>query len=124
MKKVSMLAKLVGLVALGAAAPAAFGLTTNQAYIASYSGRTDIPVPVRVVAPTASAGQVGDRAEVEFLVDATGRPEHVRVLTASNEEFGLSAREAVTEWRFKPAKANGTPVAMKVMLPIVVVRPE
>ena len=120
MKNVNKFAILVSLLALGAAAPGAFGLTTDQAYIASYSGRTDIPVPVRIVAPSADSHQAGTRVEVEFLVDASGKPRDVTVLSATDKAFGMSACEAVRQWRFAPAKPHGTPVPMKVMLPIVV----
>lgn len=123
MKHSSMIAKIVGLTALGATAPLAFGLTTSQAYIESYHGRTDIPVPVKIVAPSADPSLAGARVEVEFLVDAAGRPQDVRVLSATDTDFGLSVREVVKQWRFAPAKSNGTPVPMKVDLPVVVVGP-
>jgi len=123
MKHRSMIAKIVSLLALGAIAPLAFGLTSSQAYIASYQGRTDIPVPVKIVAPSADPSLAGARVEVEFLVDATGRPQDVRVLSATDTDFGLSVREVVKQWRFAPAKPNGTPVPMKVDLPVVVVGP-
>ena len=120
MKNVSKLATLVGLLALGAAAPNAFGLTTDQAYIASYSGRTDIPVPVRVVAPSADLSQAGVKVKVEFVVDTSGKPKNVTVVSATDRAFGESACEAVKQWRFAPARVHGTPTPMKVMLPIVV----
>jgi protein TonB len=120
MKHISMLARIVSLFALGAAAPFAFGLTTNDAYIASYHGRTDIPVPVQVIAPAIDASWVGEKVEVEFLVDAKGIPQDIRLRSCTDSEFGESVREAVSRWKFEPAKSNGTPVAMKVLLPVVV----
>ncbi|MDD2764496.1 MAG: energy transducer TonB [Opitutaceae bacterium] len=120
MKHVSMIAKLVSLLALGAAAPLAFGMTTAQAYIDSYRGRTDIPVPVSIVAPQADDSLVGARVEVEFLVDGTGRPQQVQVLSATDDAFGMSVRNAVKQWKFEPARLNGTPVARKVLLPVLV----
>ncbi len=121
MNKVSMLAKLVSLLAFGVAAPLAFGLTTNQAYIATYAGRKDIPVPIKVIAPSATASQAGARVQIEFLVDTAGRPKDVTVQSATDPDFAEMARVAVEQWRFAPARANGTPVPMKVLLPIVVV---
>jgi len=123
MKHSSMIASIVSLLATGAVAPLAFGLTTSQAYIASYQGRTDIPVPVKIVSPSADQSLAGARVEVEFLVDTAGQPQDVRVLSATDADFGLSVREVVKQWRFAPARANGTPVPMKVDLPVVVVGP-
>jgi TonB family protein len=120
MKHISMLARIVSLFALGAAAPFAFGLTTNDAYIASYHGRTDIPVPVKVVAPAIDASWVGEKVEVEFLIDANGTPQNIHLRSYTDSEFGESVREAVGQWKFEPAKPNGTPVAMKVLLPVVI----
>jgi protein TonB len=120
MKNVSKFAKLAGLLALGAAAPLAFGLTASQAYIESYHGRTDIPVPVKVVAPKADPSLVGTKVEVEFLVDARGVPQHVKVVSATDRSFGASVREAVSHWKFEPAIRDGSPVPMKVELPVTV----
>jgi protein TonB len=120
MKNVNKLAMLVSLFALGAAAPGAFGLTASQAYIESYHGRTDIPVPVKVVAPAADSSLIGTKVEVEFLVDARGWPQNVQVVSATDRTFGASVREAVRKWKFEPAMRNGAPVPMKVQLPVLV----
>jgi TonB family protein len=116
-----MFTQIVSFIAFGATGPLAFGLTTAQAYIESYHGRTDIPVPVKVVAPSADSSLVGAKVQVEFLVDARGHPQDVRVLSATDRDFGLSVREAVKQWRFAPAKPNGIAVPMRVELPVVVV---
>jgi TonB family protein len=123
MKNVSMFAKIGSLLALGAVAPLAFGLTATQAYIDSYHGRTDIPVPVKVVAPSADPSLVGARVDVEFLVDAVGQPRDIRVLSATDRDLGVLVRDAVRQWKFAPARPNGTPVPMRVQLPVLVVAP-
>jgi TonB family protein len=120
MKNISMLARRVGLLALGAGAPFAFGLTTNDAYIASYRGRTDIPVPVTIVAPVADTSLVGEKVEVEFVVDASGQPKDIQLRSSTDGQFGEAVREAVSHWKFIPAAPNGVPMAMKVRLPVVV----
>jgi protein TonB len=120
MKNISKFAKLVSLLVLGATAPLAFGLTASQAYIESYHGRTDIPVPVKVVAPTADSSLAGAKVEVQFLVDARGRPENIKIVSTTNRSFGESVREAVSRWTFEPAKRDGAPVSMKVDLPVLV----
>ena len=123
MKTISKIASIASLLALGAAAPLAYGLTTSQAYIESYRGRTDVPAPVKIVAPEADASLVGTHVQVEFLVDAAGEPREVRVLSTTDPDFARSLREAVKQWRFAPARPHGTPVPMKVELPVVVVGP-
>lgn len=87
--------KNVSLIALGVTAPLAFGLTTTKTYIDSYRGRTDIPVPVKMVAPDADSSQAGARVEVEFVADATGKPQNVHVLSATDHTFGVTVRDAV-----------------------------
>jgi TonB family protein len=121
MKNVSLPAKIVSLFALGATAPFAFGLTTAQSYIDSYRGRTDIPVPVKIVAPDAHPSLAGTKVEVEFVVDTKGKPQNVRVVSATDDAFGTTVREAVARWKFAPARSRGAPVPMTVLLPIVVV---
>lgn len=120
MKNISTLVKIVSLLAIGAAAPVAFGLTTTETYIKSYQGRTDIPVPVKVVAPDADPSMVGAKVELEFVVDASGRPQNVQVVSATDSDFGASVRDAVKQWQFAPAKPHGLPVPMKVDLPVLV----
>ena len=44
----------------------------------------------------------------------------VHVLSATDDAFGALVRETVKQWKFEPAKPNGTPVSMKVLLPVVV----
>jgi TonB family protein len=124
MKNVSLFARIVSLLALGATAPLAFGLTTTKTYIDSYRGRTDIPVPVKIVEPDADPSLAGARVEVEFVVDATGKPQNVHVVSATDYAFGTTVRDAVTRWKFAPARPSGTPVAMTVLLPVVVVESE
>lgn len=124
MKNVSLFARIVSLIALGVTAPLAFGLTTPQTYIDSYHGRTDIPVPVKIVAPDADSSLAGAKVEVEFVVDAAGKPQNVHVLSSTDHAFGVKVRDAVTRWRFAPARPSGTPVPMTVLLPVIVVESE
>ncbi len=77
-------------------------------------------MPVRIVAPSADSSLVGARVELEFVVDAAGRPQQIQVLSATDPDFAVSVREAVKQWQFAPAKPHGTPVPMKVELPVLV----
>ena len=124
MKNISLFARIVSLIALGVTAPLAFGLTTAETYIDSYRGRTDIPVPVKIVAPDADSSLAGARVEVEFVVDATGTPQDVHVLSATDYAFGAKVRNAVARWQFEPARPSGTPVPMTVLLPVIVAESE
>ena len=124
MKNINMLVKLVALLAVGATASFAKGPAAAQAYIESYQGRTDIPVPVKVVTPRVNTSQAGQTVEVEFLVDTAGAPHNIHVLSATDDALGMSVRNAVKYWKFAPARPNGEPVAMKVMLPVVIVDSE
>ena len=77
-------------------------------------------MPVKIVAPEADSSLAGAKVEVEFTVDATGKLQDVHVLSATDHAFGALVRETVKQWKFEPAKTNGTPVPMKVLLPVVV----
>lgn len=46
-------------------------------------------------------------AIVRFRIDAEGRVTHLTIAQQSQREFGESAREAVSEWRFSPVKTEG-----------------
>lgn len=57
---------------------------------------------------------LGEEVEliVFYYVTAKGRPESVSVLFSSSEDatFGEAAKEAISSWRFKPARKNGNDV--------------
>ncbi|OHE80129.1 MAG: hypothetical protein A3G75_04435 [Verrucomicrobia bacterium RIFCSPLOWO2_12_FULL_64_8] len=124
MKNINMLLRLAGLLAFGAIAALAKDAANVRAYIESDNGRTDIPVPVKIVEPRVAAEQAGQTVEVEFVVDTAGEPQNVRLLGATDDDVGLAVCNAVKYWRFAPARPNGEPVAMKVMLPVVIVDSE
>jgi len=46
----------------------------ETAYVESYHGRSDIPVPVSVVTPEVEPRFAGQQVTLEFVVDATGKP--------------------------------------------------
>ena len=57
-------------------------------------------------------GQECFRAEVEFVVDATGSPETetARVLRTNHPNFAESVLRLVGRWHYEPAVLNGEPV--------------
>lgn len=96
--------------------------TVEQAYVESYKERTDIPVPIAVVKPAISHRYAGETVEVEFLVDATGKPVDIVVRNAAPSELAGPLKVAVAQWKFSPARTvSGEPVAMKVLVPFRIV---
>ncbi len=74
------------------------------------------PVATRRVTPDLPDSVVGTdaTAEVEFIVDQFGNVVNPTIVATSHEEFGASAIDAITRWRFKPAVQNSQPVATRV----------
>lgn len=109
------------IVSLGlAAAPFAHAnKRLNQSYVESFAGRTDIPVPIAVVAPVVGAEHVGTEVELRFVVDPSGTPVNITTRGLVDPNLASALTSAVAQWRFAPARdAAGTPVARKVVLPM------
>jgi len=101
---------------------ALFARSQEWAYVESYHGRTDGPVPVSVVTPEVDARFAGQVVELEFVVDATGKPTLITSATpGADAELVAAVVSAVAQWKFSPALAEGKPVARKVMLPVKIV---
>jgi protein TonB len=64
--------------------------------------------------------RVSGRVLLEVIVDENGRPRpgSARVIEASHPAFGEAALRAVDRFRFRPAKIGGTPVPVRVTIPI------
>lgn len=96
--------------------------SVEQAYIESYQGRSDIPVPLAVVKPAVSSRYAGQTVEVEFTVDTTGKPVALAVRNALPAELTTPVKDALSQWKFAPARTvTGEPVAMKVLIPVKIV---
>jgi protein TonB len=113
--------KLAVLLSLAAFAPFASAKSDEQAYIESCTKAPGIPVPVAVVSPSVAPGFEGAIVELEFVVDATGKPGQFAVKNTPDDALALTVVDAVKQWRFKPAEADGKPVATKVLLPVKIV---
>jgi protein TonB len=61
---------------------------------------------------------VGGDATILFTVKADGSMTDAMIVKASDIRFGDAAREAVLEWRFRPALLKGKPVDCRLMVPI------
>lgn len=65
--------------------------------------------------------RVQGRVVVTFVVGRDGRvvEETVEVLSATRPEFGDATRKALPEFRFRPARVNGSPVRTRIQVPLL-----
>lgn len=110
--------KLAIVLSLGALTLTASAATTEQAYVESFDGVTDMPVPVSVVAPAITVFR-GAEVILEFVVDTDGMPQGVKVVSSNDDELAAAAMKAVAEWRFAPLVKAGEAVESKVRIPFV-----
>ena len=84
--------------------------------------KAEPPVPVRTVAPDYPSELrregVSGLVMVKCVIDEQGNVADPSVEKSSNAAFEKPAVEALRKWKFKPAKQDGTPVAIKVSIPI------
>ncbi|MDY6903548.1 MAG: energy transducer TonB [Thermodesulfobacteriota bacterium] len=84
----------------------------------------DAPLTVLVQAPPSyplRARRLGieGRVTVSFIVNESGHVENIQILSADPENvFENSVRQCVSQWRFKPATVDGTPVKVRRVMPI------
>lgn len=63
------------------------------------------------------AGATGE-AVIEFIIDRGGRVRLPRVKSATREEFGWAAANAISQWVFAPPRRQGEPADVKVSIPV------
>jgi len=63
---------------------------------------------------------IDGRVLLEFVVDTSGHVERgsVKVLSSTNQLFEQPAREAISQWTFRPGKISNHPVRVRVQQPI------
>lgn len=95
--------------------------------LAAAAGREN-PVPVRTVAPDypreMKANGISGLVMVKCTIDEQGNVADTNIVKSSNAEFDRFATDALKKWKFKPARQDGTPVAMQVTIPIKFVAEE
>lgn len=105
------LLRLIVLSALTAALPAA-----------AQTPKVEPPVPVRTVEPVYPRdlldGGVAGVVTVKCTVDVQGNVVETEIVKSSHQAFEKPAVDALTRWKFKPARQDGTAVAMKVSIPV------
>ncbi|MCX6952338.1 MAG: energy transducer TonB [Verrucomicrobia bacterium] len=119
MKAVNKLAVLFSLIALSALS--AIAKTEEQVYLESCRKEPGVPVPVAVVSPSVGPEYAGTTVQLEFIVDATGKPADLSVKSDTDSTLAAAVTDAVKKWRFAPVITNGVAVATKVSLPIRIV---
>ena len=84
--------------------------------------KTEPPVPVRTVPPDypneLRREGVSGLVMIKCSIDEKGDVTETAVEKSSTEAFDKPAIAAVRKWKFKPAKQDGNPVAIKVSIPI------
>ena len=84
--------------------------------------KSEPPVPVRTAAPDypdeLRRDGVSGIVMVKCTIDEQGNVMEPEVVKSSNAAFDKNAVAALKKWKFKPAKQDGTPVSIKVTIPI------
>lgn len=79
-------------------------------------------MPMRTSAPVYPSQLKRDgvtgMVSVSIMVDEQGNVQEPKVEKSSNPGFDQAAIDAVSKWKFKPAKKAGAPVSVKVVVPV------
>ncbi len=67
--------------------------------------------------PGRMGGEAG-RAEIEFIIDRTGRVQLPRIVSASAPPFGWAAITAAAQWEFSPPRKGGQLVDARMRVPV------
>jgi protein TonB len=80
------------------------------------------PVPVKTPPPeypfNLKREGVSGVVAVSIVLDETGAVASATVSKSSNPAFEAPALEAIKKWKFKPAQKDGSPVKMKLTIPL------
>lgn len=96
---------------------------SNRHDIRSLAEVIDRPRPLQTVAPVYPSRWQGKKkrpkgdAQIEFVVDVDGSVLLLRIVSASEKEFGYAAAQAVSLWKFAPGKVDGLAVPVRVQIP-------
>jgi len=100
-------------------ADAAF--TDAEVAASSAVGELDsTPKPVKQSPPALPPELHGQKASVQvgFLIDEKGRVVKPRIVQSSNESFNDLSIRCVKSWEFEPPTKGGTPVMVRVVIPL------
>jgi hypothetical protein len=92
----------------------------EEAYVESFAGRSDVPVPISVVRPIVDSIHEGQRVWLSFIVDGDGVPREIAAPVDADHDLVKQLARAVSQWRFKPLVRDGVAVRARVTLPLVI----
>lgn len=80
------------------------------------------PMPTKTVPPVYPADLkkegVGGMVTMSITVDEKGNVSNAIVKKSTRPEFEQPAIDAVSKWKFEPAKKDGKPVQVQVVVPV------
>ena len=101
---------------------AVVGLAVFAAPVRAESAFDEPPTPVRTQAPrypdALRRDGITGMVSISVTIDEKGAVTSATVTKSTNSGFDEPALDAVRQWKFKPAKKGGQPVAVTVVLPI------
>ena len=96
------------------------GAVPGRIYTSEDSGVT-APVAIKQDVPRVPASlstQVRDRGIVEIVIDELGRVTMVSIRTSLHHMYDTLLLSAAREWRYQPARVDGTPVKFRKVIQI------
>lgn len=100
----------------------AFAAKSNEeAYVESYSGRADMPVPISIVRPVIDPSYENEAVKLSFIIEADGTPREISAPVDADRSLVKQLVGAVAQWKFKPLTRDGAVVRTRVVLPIRIV---
>ena len=80
------------------------------------------PMPSKTVAPNYPSAMKRDgvvgMVTLSITVDEKGQVQNPIVRKSTRPEFEQPALDAIAKWKFEPAKKDGKPVAVQVVIPM------
>ena len=78
------------MISFGLIGATAFAESSEQAYMKSYAGVTDMPVPIKVVSPDITTVR-GAEVILEFVINENGVPQAIAVAKSNDSELAEAA---------------------------------
>lgn len=101
---------------------AVVGIAVFSVPVRAEAAFDDPPTPLRTQAPrypdALRKDGITGMVSISVTIDEKGSVAAATVTKSTNAGFDDAALEAVKQWKFKPAKKGGQPVAVTVVLPI------
>lgn len=96
-------------------------LTAAEPAAHAAAPKVQSPIVVKQVAPVHPPEMQkkfrNGQAVIECVITDTGAVQDVKVVSASEPEFGQAAADAVQQWEFRPGEKAGQPVVVRLQIP-------